>query len=545
MVLPCRIACLRIPRFQIVVHQKAEAALKGKPLALIAGSSGRAIIQLCSKEAALERVYPGMKLSEARAVCANLLWREYDGELYQKRQTELLEKLVMASPQVSNLEIGSFLLNATGLSHLGGEAKFCRHLQRLINMAGFAEMQIGIADSAFAAQVASKFKRSKQYIVPAGKDKDFLSALSVQHLPVSAETQERLFRLGVKTIGQFLQIPVEELQERFGKEGLLALELGSGLDRREAQLLHFPAIYESFVDLNFPVESLQQTQFILKSMLENICSRLKENGLEAEELLISFFNENDKFDERPLKLLRPSNSPRFLLEILKLSLEATPLAREYTALNIRISQLSQESWEQNKVRIVESKKQESSKELVLLNKEERRSQKHASTRFVAESKNSQSQAEPFALLLQRFITRLGSKSVVHAVPGDQHIPDLAASFLPVVEEEGSILSLTISYADPELSGSPLACGLVLKKSAKPQPVLLEYQGKVPKSLNYQGRWFKIKELSEPEKLSGLWWENPIRKSYYIAFIEAGHESYLVLLVHDYDSNAWQIDGFFD
>lgn len=537
---------------------------------------------LCSNEAALQRVYPGMRLSEARAVCADLLWREYDSDLYMKLQTQLIQDLVYASPQVSSIDTGIFLLDASGLNHLGGERKFCRQVQKIANTCGFYDIHIGVADTAFAAQIASKFKHSRHYIVPHRKDKEFISELSIQHLPVSDDSKETFIRLGVKTIGQLLQIPVNEVQERFGKEGLLAVDLAGGIDKTQPQVVLTKEVYEASVDLNFPVESLSQTQFILKSMLERICSKLKSNYLLAEELLISFFNDNDKFDTRPLKLLRPSNNPKFLLELIRLSLEALPLAREYTGLHIEVIKLCNEDWQQNKISILADKPEHlpeaddyssASRQIKILSittVSDSGSKENATTSFVAENKNNDAEAEPFALLLQRFITRMGAKSVVRPVPNDQHIPDLASRFLPLTEEAGTVLPINFSTGT-EVGCATLACGLILKKAQSAEPLLVEYQGKIPRSISYLGRWFRIKELTEPERLSGLWWENPVKKSYYIALLESKTESeeksnardnrlssrflkqrkqiveqsYLVLLVHNHETNAWELDGFFD
>lgn len=514
----------------------------------------------------MHRVYAGMKLSEAKAVCSDLLVREYDEKLYSKFQTQLLHHLVSASPKVSTLDFGIFLIDAMGLSHLGGENRFCVHVQKLINTSGFPEIQIGIADSAFAAQVASKSKKKRHCIVPAGKDKEFLSALSVQHLPLEPDMQESLYGLGIKTIGQLLELPSAEVQSRFGKEGLKALEFAEGNDQLRAQIVQAETKYESFLDLNFPVESLQQTQFILKSMLEQISNKLRENSLLAEELEISFFNDNDKFDERTLKLLRPSSNTKFLLEIIKLSLEANPLSREYTGLHIMVSRFAEESWWQNKVRVVDAEQQSAQAKLaakISANKE--------STAFVIEN-SSEVQAEPFALLLQRFMTRLGSSSIVRPVANDQHLPDESGKWLPLSHDNpgAAVLPIDISFMSQDTGPSALACGLILKKSPDPEPVLVEYSGKTPTAVTYQGRWHRIKELTEPEKLSGLWWEKPVRKSYYVALIEAASDRdraksmhvvssstrrsafavaecdhYLVLLVHDHETNCWQLEGFFD
>src|SRR5262249_49161560 len=118
-----RIACLRIPRFQIVVHQKLEPALKGEPWVLIAtkGKScspesasarainvGRARVFMCSKQAAEKDIYPGMRLSEARASCADLIWRATDDRLYYQARKEMLEQLLSFSPRVSAQQAGIF-----------------------------------------------------------------------------------------------------------------------------------------------------------------------------------------------------------------------------------------------------------------------------------------------------------------------------------------------------------------------------------------------------------------------------------------------------
>src|SRR6516162_5187383 len=86
LVLMSRIACLHIPTFQIVVHQKHEQ-LKKQPFALVTGSLtpggySRARIFMCSKEAGKQGVRTNMRLSEAKAICSELILHELDQGLY-------------------------------------------------------------------------------------------------------------------------------------------------------------------------------------------------------------------------------------------------------------------------------------------------------------------------------------------------------------------------------------------------------------------------------------------------------------------------------
>ncbi|MBY0547696.1 MAG: DNA polymerase Y family protein [Candidatus Obscuribacterales bacterium] len=829
-----RIACLRIPKFQIVAHQKDEPGLKGKPLVIVKGSASRSQVLICSKEASKQRVYPGMKLSEARAVCADLVWREYDELLYRALQKDLLHKLVAVSPKVSATEPGVFLLDASGMLHLGGEEKFCRRVQKLVSTVGFPDVHTGVADSAFAALVASKFKKQNHFIVPIGQGSQFLAGLSVSHLPREFTLTDTLLSLGIKTMGQLLNMPVNEVIDRFGDEGLRAYELAGGNDNRFPESVLPEQEFHSAIELGFPVESLQQTQFILKSMLTRLCEELKEHSFHCHSLSVSFYNDDEQFDDRTIKLIRPSNSPVFLLELIKLSLESRQLSREFTGVKIGVDRFSAEDWKQNKIGVkkssaaisrdvaaaatqqrlspaaeritaeataavaveatvtqlrlspvaeriaaesavtqprlfpameqiadgeavtaprlfsaaaadstvtqsrvfsderIEAESQSSdidahrNRETALVphpimtfNREaiysdslslskstdsvpvheapaaestsvlrsseapgarassplqekaaiadaaittdpaipesgkakkapakrkpstKRASKKSASaaqleitsvaiengtsisTDFAAGSSNrpagslvhlstydrsvldktaarkrpstvkssvedpappqivvaddasdehfvidgdNMDQSEPLALLLQRFVSRLGPNSLVRSVPNDQHLPDSAGSWLPVGEDipEGTVLPLDISCGE---GTAPFACGLVLRKSPSPEPVLVEYKGHLPQAVTYRGRWYRIRELTEPEKLSGLWWENPVCKSYYVALIEAQDRPYsrrssqhggggallsaqeceglLVLLVRDHSNKSWQIEGFFD
>src|SRR3990167_5222361 len=197
-----RIACLHIHQFQIAVHQNHEPALKGQPFVVLTGTSNSRYVRvsMCSPEATHKAVFTAMRLSEARATCANLVWRECNPALYLNAHQTLLRALIACSPKVSTLEIGIFLLDASGLQYLGGEAMLCQRALQTSSQYGFANGHIGIADSAFAAMVATKFKHKRQHIVPTGNDAQFLAPLSIRHLPLHQDIQDSLVELGIKSM---------------------------------------------------------------------------------------------------------------------------------------------------------------------------------------------------------------------------------------------------------------------------------------------------------------------------------------------------------
>jgi len=541
-----RIACLRIPKFQIAVHQKHEPVLKGKPFVLLAGGSeggeqaslrsiarcgvaprrstaaqspsagsARAKVFMCSAEAYRQEVREGMRLSEARGVCADLIWREYAPPLYLDAQRKLLRTLITCSPKVTALETGIFLLDASGLKYLGGEGQLCRHVLKACSQSGFTDGHIGIANSAFAAMVATRLKRKRWYIVPAEKDAEFLAPLPIQHLPLSLEVLESLLDLGIKSIGQLTGLSLTSLEERFGQEGVLAYELAHGKDNRRPYLPELEREFQSSVELGGPVDALNEILFVLKSMLDRLMTQLQQEGLWAEELVLSLYNDNDKFDERPIKLIRPSNHTKFLLEVVKLSLEARPVKREITGVKLAVSRVAPESWEQVPIDPGDA---------------------------------PATLSESLSLLLQRFTTRLGEDAVVRPVANDQYFPEDAGVWLPVLQNAPTrpVLPIDTEYLNTYSTG--IGDGLVLRSTGH-IPALMELEDSSLVAISYHGQWHRVKALTVPERLSGMWWETPAQRSYYMALISDEHahdtNNRLVLIIRDHQTNKWFLAGNYD
>lgn len=475
-----------------------------------------------------------MRLSEARANCSELLWREYDRPTYLIAQRELASSLVTHSPRVSALKeegvfaSSSFLLDADGLKHMGGESCFSRSILRFISKQGYTEGNIGIGDSAFAASVAS-YGKHRWHAVPIGMDRQFLSKVPISFLPVGTELKETLSCLGIKLMGQLTALPADEVAERFGAEGIKAYELSCGFSYGVYGQPTLPAVekgYQCALSPGHPVESLTDAVFMMKLMIERLTSQLKQEGLCVEEITARFYCDDELLDERPVKLIRPSNDTKFLLEVLRLSLENKKLSREFTGLSLAVSRTVAESWTQLEL---------------------------TSGATFVDPDAPAIFSESFLLLLQKMTARFGEGSIVYPVANDQYIPEFAGAWQPAESKQPTPdCEVQVKYLSEFLSGNnfgsnELTAGLVLKRHNPPESVFVEFEASSPKAITYRGRWYRICKFTNPECLSGLWWEAPVRKSYYVALLQSAtcKEFLLVMLVHDHERNGWFIEGLYD
>jgi len=478
---------------------------------------------MCSYSASKQEISPGIKLSQACSLRSNISWRKPDHFLYEQASSEIIKILLAYSPKVNvfgPIDSGIFLLDASGLRLLGGEDKFCASVLKAIHRLGYAHKHLGIANSAFPAMVATRVKNQFYHIVAPNKTATFLARQPVHYLPASKELLEDFATLGIKSMQQLIAFPAESILERFGQEGIKAWKMAQGIDET---LLSLPALEKSFTatcDLNYPASSLNEVSFVLSGLLTKLTDDLKNHALRAERLIVSFYGDDTVFDERDVKLIRPSNHSGFLQQVIKLSLNKKPLAREFTKIKVDVVRFSPEAWRQEQVLPYDN---EDDSEII---------------------------SNELLLLLQKVISRLGENTVVKPVSNDQYFPDQAGMWMPVLQKQasGNLLTPDKTYLKQFAKNG---AGLVMRKNPNAAPVMVKLDANTnpdipteiprPQAVYFQQQWHKIQSLSSPDYLSGKWWEENIGKSYYVA---ASSQS-MFLLVHNHRNNKWFIEYFFD
>jgi hypothetical protein len=247
-----------------------------------------------------------------------------------------------------------------------------------------------------------------------------------------------------------------------------------------------------------------------------------------QELLLSLYNDTNKFDERILPLLEPTNKTKFLLEIIRLSLNAKPLSRELTNIRLKVSRHAPEKWQQNTFNANEQ----------------------------IQNNNDLSQTE--LSLLQRFSTRIGKDSIFKAQPSNQYLTENAGVWVPISNNpdliKENILPLDLKYLQEKKHFSAVA-DLVLRPRSKTNEVLVQLSNEKPSAINYKKRWYKIISITNPEYLSCQWWTNAVAKDYYKVLLTPlnNHlnisnninQTILMLLTFDKLKNKWDIEGIYD
>src|SRR5690348_12017302 len=211
-------ASIHVPDFSIQAVARAEPALSQQPIALIDGSPPHEKVVAVNQAAARAGLGLGMTKSQARQFLSVAV-RARSREQEQAAHSVLLDLGWSVSPRVEDTASDSIVIDLTGLASLFGSKEAVAHL--LAQRASDLGLSVHVAVSSnleVALHAARGFPGIT--VIPSGEESGHLGALPVQVFSPSIETIETLERWGVRTCESLAHLPVLELSERLGQQGV-------------------------------------------------------------------------------------------------------------------------------------------------------------------------------------------------------------------------------------------------------------------------------------------------------------------------------------
>ena len=216
--------------FFAACEEKKNPTLKGKPV--IIGASPRdkrGVVSTANYEARKFGVHSAMPISKAYSLCPQGIYIKGNSKLYKENSILAMNALKIFASRFEQVSIDEAYLDITEF------VKECENLEeagkRIINEVFNATQltcSIGISESRSVSKIASDFK--KPFGITVVNDaKSFLKDLSISKIPgIGKKTSEKMFSLGISTIGQLANAEIFFLLDNFGKHIIKYQEIAKG-----------------------------------------------------------------------------------------------------------------------------------------------------------------------------------------------------------------------------------------------------------------------------------------------------------------------------
>ncbi|WP_382305614.1 DNA polymerase Y family protein [Herbiconiux sp. UC225_62] len=292
---PVRTLVIWCPDWPVVATAAAEGVSSDESIAVIE----KGLVFACSAAARADGVRRGLRLREAQARSPRLRDFPYDPVRVDRAFEPLISALEEMSPNVQIVRSGSCALAVRGAARFyGGEhAAALAFLERFAEL-GVTDARVGVADGMFAADQAARLPGLDLIrIVPAGSSPGFLHDLPLQLLD-EPELTALLWRLGIRSLGDFARLPADDVRSRFGESGARAHARAAGLDGSRVVPRIPPEARESVSDFEPPLDRIDQVAFGVRAAAERFIGELAAAHLVCTALRVEITSERGEWRDR-------------------------------------------------------------------------------------------------------------------------------------------------------------------------------------------------------------------------------------------------------
>jgi protein ImuB len=413
---------------------------------------------------------PGLALAQARAMHPALVCVAED----QAADARLLEHIAdwcqRYTPLVACRSPDTILLDITGCTHLfGGEEKLSQDVTSRMQSFGFAA-RAAIASSIGAAWATAHFATAG--IMPRGEERGLLPSLPVAALRLPEETIAALDRVGLKCVGDLLDLPRAPLAARFGTDLLRQVDRALG-DEAEPLSPRLPVpVYMAEKSFFEPIAREQDVLASIEHLAGRLSAKLATHGDGARQVELALFRTDGVVKRVRVGTARPQRNAQTMRALFaeRLAVLGEEIDPGFGFDLARLSVLVAEPCMEEQIGFATHDEQ-----------------------------------RDLDRLIDRLSARLGTRRITRLACRESHIPELATMALPA-QTARAVSHHWDNFrdfrAETGLSARPLR--LLPKPESIFEVIALVPDGP-PLRFRWRRAWHEIVAVEGPERIEGAWW----------------------------------------
>ncbi len=346
-----RAACFHIPHFYCQIEYLKDPSLRSKPVVIIGMPEERGFIMDSSQDLARRGVVPSMPLKDAYHLCYDATPVVARRKEYAAIWEEVLSSIAGITLRIESKETGTAFLDITRLPGMyKSEEQVARALIRMISETFGLDVRVGIGNSRFIAFEAASSASADMLVVSPGTEKGFLSSVRIDRVPLPDDIHERLYLLGLNSLGQIGAFTFSALTSQFGAIGKELWDMANGVgDRKRIPCAFSITDIDRELVCENPVHSQQEIKAALLELLDGLCLELEELGKACRTIKLVFDLENRTFFEKEFFMHGPTAHKDDMLRRIMAGIEGIGLVSPVRIMSVRAGALVNYSGKQEKL----------------------------------------------------------------------------------------------------------------------------------------------------------------------------------------------------
>lgn len=510
-----RILCAWSPNWAIAnwrrrANAQSDAPPEPLPFALIETVRQVRRLAAVSLEAQRLGLYRGQKVTDATALIPELVTAEAQPEADAQALAALVDWCVRFSPAVAADAPDGLFLDITGVAHLwGAEAEMMADLRARLEAANLP-FRLAVADTPGAAWAICRFGRDGTIAPPAGQG-ELLKPLPPAALRLETEAAAQIERLGLRRVGQLMEIARAPLGRRFGAHTLTRLDQALG---RSAEALDFrrpPTPWIARLAFLEPISAPEDMARVTEDVTAKLCARLETEGRGARRFEIMFHRVDGKAPALTVGLSLAGRDKQRIARLFQPKVETIDPGFGVESITICAYDVEPVSGRQTRI----------------------------------EAGPDDAVEEGLAPLIDRLANRLGADRVWRAVPVESHVPERAVG-----------RAMALGATRPEALLWDRETPRPVRLFRRPEPlehVFALVPDDPPRRFRWRGRLHEVIRAEGPERIGDEWWGHEIDdvsiahvRDYYRVEDQDGARFWLFRagLYGDDESPKWWLHGVF-
>jgi protein ImuB len=506
-------ACIDLPAFPLQLLLRKHPDWRLHPAAVVEADTPQGTILWINEQARAAGIRTGMRYAAGLSLAAGLRAAVVTPAEIEAEIAQLAELLRRFTPFVEpgHDEPGVFWLDAKGLERLFGSlSEWTSSLHAELVRAGFvASLAVGFDRFALYAVARGRWGQRKGESGELCKEKGSVPfpvifdtpaderaaarEVRLDRLSLPTVARDTLLKLGVTTVGQFVDLPLDGVGVRFGPEVRRLHRLASGALTPPLVPEHSDVPAMRRLILDDPELDAARLIARIEEAIGPMLDEIADKGRALAELQVAFRFERLGDHLESIQPAAPTLVPKVLLELIRLRLQAV---RQLPDGVMEIALVARETPAVDKQRELFAVK--------------RRRDLEAGARALARVKAA-----------------LGDDAVVRAEPRDAHLPEERFAWVPLN---------ALSEAKPRPVDEPR---LIRRLYTTPVPL-------PPRERHEPDGWLlrglaqgPVVKVNGPYAVSGWWWKKPVAREYHFAETKSGEQLWVF---YDRAQSRWYLQG---